>query len=176
MLQGDTVKDDSGAFAVFTEQGPSASQVSAATVDVIAGLPDCRGQAADAVSASQVKMEDPDRSEFQSQHVQTFEDVFHDTSGLNHGPDTEDPVVLPERNLYGHPLAGRLWGSSRKFCWNLDGKKYRIGNVYFFIENKGYFLSVYVNDIKMAGKKQNMAPRWKTLMKNVDFEEPTSLP
>ena len=44
------VKDDSGAFAVFTEQGSSASQMTAAkTMDAIARLPDCAGQA-DAVS------------------------------------------------------------------------------------------------------------------------------
>ena len=52
MLRGDNVKDDSGSFAVFTEQGSSASQRTAAEVmDVIARLPDCSGQAADAVSA-----------------------------------------------------------------------------------------------------------------------------
>ena len=34
------------------------------------------------------------------------------------------------------------------------------------------FLSVYVD--KMAGKKQNVAPMWKEVMKNVDPDEPTS--
>ena len=49
------VKDDSGANAVFTEQGSSASQIQ----NVIARLPGCDGQASDAVSAySQVKLED----------------------------------------------------------------------------------------------------------------------
>ena len=38
----------------------------------------------------------------------------------------------------------------------------------------GLFFSVYVDDIKMAGKKQNMAHLWKKLMKNVDLDEPTS--
>ena len=54
------MKDDSGAHAVFTEQGSSASQMTAAKVmDVIARLPDCDGQAADAISAyAQVKLED----------------------------------------------------------------------------------------------------------------------
>ena len=73
MLRGDVVKDDSGAYAVFTEQGSSASQMTAAIVmDVIARLPDCDGQAADAVSAyTQVKWRMlPDCSEFQSQNVQ----------------------------------------------------------------------------------------------------------
>ena len=34
--------------------------------------------------------------------------------------------------------------SSRKFCGNLDGKKYRIGNVYLCTEKHGLCLSVYV--------------------------------
>ena len=60
VLRGDIVKDDSGAYAVFTEHGPSASQMIAAKImDVIARLPNCNGQAADAVSAySQAKLED----------------------------------------------------------------------------------------------------------------------
>ena len=36
------------------------------------------------------------------------------------------------------------------------------------------FLSVYVNDIKLAGKKQNIDPMWKVLVKEVDLGEPTS--
>ena len=60
VLRGDIVKDDSGSYAVFTEQGSSASQMTAAKVlDIISRLPGCAGQAADAVSAyTQVKMED----------------------------------------------------------------------------------------------------------------------
>ena len=59
-LRGDIVKDDSGANAVSTEQGSSASQMTAATImDVIARLPGGDGQVADAVSAyTQVKLED----------------------------------------------------------------------------------------------------------------------
>ena len=55
------MKDDSGAYALFTKKGSSsASQMTAAKVmDVIARLPDCDGQAADAISAyAQVKMKD----------------------------------------------------------------------------------------------------------------------
>ena len=60
VLRGDIVKDDSGAYAVFTEQGSSASQMTAAKVmNIISGLPGCSRQAADAVSTyTQVKMED----------------------------------------------------------------------------------------------------------------------
>ena len=42
MLRGDVVTGDSCAFAVFTEQGSSASQMTAAKMmDVIARLPGC---------------------------------------------------------------------------------------------------------------------------------------
>ena len=57
ILRGDIVKDDSGSYAVFTEQGSSAAQMTAAKImDIISRLLGCDGQAADAVSAyTQVK-------------------------------------------------------------------------------------------------------------------------
>ena len=60
VLRGGIVKDDSGSYAVFTEQGSSASPMTAANVmDIISRLPGCAGQAADAVSVfTQVKMVD----------------------------------------------------------------------------------------------------------------------
>ena len=60
MLRGDAVKDDSGSDAVFTEQGSSASHMTAMKVlDVIARLPGCAGQASNAVSAyTQVNTDD----------------------------------------------------------------------------------------------------------------------
>ena len=33
---------------------------------------------------------------------------------------------------------------------------------------------MYVDDIKLAGKKQNLDPMWKVLNKEVDLGEPTS--
>ena len=80
MLHGDSVKDDSGVYAVFSGQGSSAFQMIAAKVmDVIARLPDCDGQAADAVSAyTQVKLE-------RLSDVQMYGYVFHDTNCRNPG-------------------------------------------------------------------------------------------
>ena len=40
----------------------------------------------------------------------------------------------------------------------MDGRKFQIGNVSSFIVEKGLFLSVYVDDIKLAGKKHNIVP------------------
>ena len=94
VLRGDIVKDDSGFYAVFTEQGSSASQMSAAKVmDIICRLPGCDGQAADAVSAyTQVKMEDAHK--FPNRSVQTFGFVYHDTNGQNHGPAWKTQLFL----------------------------------------------------------------------------------
>ena len=84
VLRGDIVKDNSGSCALFTEQGLSASQMTAAKVmDIISRLPGCAGQAAAAVSAkTQVKMEDAPKL----LNAQTFGCVYHDTNGQNHGP------------------------------------------------------------------------------------------
>ena len=87
--------------------------------------------------------------------------------------DIEDPVVLFDRNLYEHPFAGLLW-VLKKFCWNLDGEKEPNWECKFVHRKQVLFLSKNVDDIEMAGEKQNMAPMWKKLMKNVDLDEPTS--
>ena len=44
----------------------------------------------------------------------------------------------------------------------------------FVHREKGLFLSAYVDDIKLAGEKQNLDPMWKVLNKEVDLGEPTS--
>ena len=60
VLRGDAVKDDSGAYVVFTEHGSSASQVTAAQVPGVMSRPlGCAGHESDAVSAyTHVKMKD----------------------------------------------------------------------------------------------------------------------
>ena len=55
----------------------------------------------------------------------------------------------------------------------MTGRRFPIGNVFSYTNEKGLFLSVYVDDIKSAGKKENLDPMWK-LNKEVDLGEPTS--
>ena len=159
MFRGDIVKGDSGAYAVFTEQGSTAAKV----MDIIARLPDCDGQAADAVSAhTQVKFEDAPR---------LVKIPRSDKSWAN----IEDLVVLLERNLYGHPLAGLVW--ERQFeevLLELGWEKVPNCECMFVHRKQKLFQSEYMGDIKMAGTKQNMAPIWKKLMKDIDLDEPTS--
>ena len=87
----------------------------------------------------------------------------------------EDPVVPLERNLYGHPLAGLLWERQfEKIPLQHGWEKVSNWECLFVHREKGLFLSVYVDDIKLAGRKQNINPMWKVLNKEVDFGEPTS--
>ena len=119
VLRGDIVKDDSGSYAVFTEQGSSASQMTAAKVmDIISRLLGCAGQAADAVYAcTQVKMEYAPKLLIQNRNVQTFGFVHHDTNGLNHGPDwkiqsfllNEICMVILWQDCYGKGKVGKSY-------------------------------------------------------------------
>ena len=105
----DTVEDDAGCYAVFTEQGSSASQMTAAKVmDIISRLPGCAGQAADAVSAyTQVKMEDaPKLLKILKSECPDIWIRLPRHKWPKSWSSMEDPVVPLERNLYGHPLAG----------------------------------------------------------------------
>ena len=90
-------------------------------MDVIARLPDCDGQAADAISAyTQVKMEDAQKllkipkSECPDVWIRLPKHKWPKSWEY-----IEDPVVPLERNLYGHPLAGLLW--ERQFEKSIDG-------------------------------------------------------
>ena len=87
----------------------------------------------------------------------------------------EDPVVPLERNLCGHPLAGLLWERQfEKILLKHGWEKIPNWDCLFVHREKGLFLSVYVDDIILAEKKQNLDPMRKLLNKEVDLGEPTS--
>ena len=146
-------------------------------MDVIARLSDCDGRAADAVSAyTRVKMEDdPKLLKLPKSECPDYWMRLPRHKWSKSWSNIEDRVVPFERNICtdNRLLASRGKDTLRKFDWNLDGKKYRIGNVCLFIK-QGLFLSENVDDIQMDGKKKKMAPMWKKLTKNVDLDESTS--
>ena len=67
----------------------------------------------------------------------------------------KDPVVLLERNLYGHPLAGLL--CERQFEQVLSEVKLekvpKLGNACQCIDSKVHYHRNTWNDIKMSGKE-----------------------
>ena len=148
VLRGDIVKNDSGSYAVFTEQGSSASQMTAAKVmDIISRLPGFRSKWKMHQSLSKFP-----KSECPDIWIRLLKHKWPKSWS-----SMEDPFVLLERNLYGHPLAGLLW--ERQFekvllelCWE------KVLNCECSCVNqaRGLFLSVYVDDIKLAGKTENI--------------------
>ena len=159
VLRGDIVKDDSGSYAVFTEQGSSASQMTAAKImDIISRLPGFDGQAADAVSAyTQVKMEDAHKllkipkSECPDIWIRLPRHKWPKSWS-----SMEDPVVPLERNLYGHPLAGLLWERQfEKVLLKHGWEKIQIGNVSSFIVKKDFsYLCMWMTS-KIGWKETN---------------------
>ena len=146
VFRGDIVKDDSGSYAVSTEQGPSASQMTAAkVVDIISRLPGCAGQAADPVSAeTQVKMQDAHKllkipkSECPDIWIRLPRHKWPKSWS-----SMEDPVVPLERNLYGHPLAGLLWERQfEKILLKYDWVKVSNWECLFVHREEGLFLSL----------------------------------
>ena len=100
VLRGDIVKDDSGSCAVLTEQGSSASQMTAAKVmDIISRLSGCSGQAAGGVSAqTQVKMQDASTLLKNPKSECPFSGyVYRRTNGQNHGPVRKTQSFLLSR-------------------------------------------------------------------------------
>ena len=154
VLRSDIVKDDSGSCAFFAEQGSSASQMTAAKVmDVKAGLRGCARQAADAVSAcSQVKMEDAPSLFLKNSKVRMSS--YLETS-------TETQVAGPAWKTQWFFLC-EIW---KVIFWQDSDVKHVWGKVPTWRKRicnprTRRFLAVYVDDLKLAGKKQNVDPMW----------------
>ena len=157
VLRGDIVKDDSGSYAVFTEQGSPASQMTAAKVmDIISRLPGCSGQAADAVSAcTQEKWRMlPNYWKIQKSECPDTWIRLPRRKWPKSWSSMEDPVVPVQRNLYGQPLARLLWERQlEKILLKHGWEKIPNWECLFVHREKGLFLSVYVDDTKLERNK-----------------------
>ena len=180
LLRGDIVKDDSGSYAVFTEQGSPATQKTAARImEIMSRLPRRAGQAADAVPAyTQVKMEDaPTLFKNSKVSLSRYLDSSTKTqipkSWYLYGRSSRSSWTKSVRSSFGRTITRKAIRESsiKKYGW---GKVSKFGIIISLTEKNWPFLSVYVDDFKMAGKTENLGPTWKFLMKDVDLEAPTS--
>ena len=139
-----------GLYAVFPEQGSSASQVTAAKVmDIISRLPGCAGQAADAASAYAPKLLKIPKSECPDIWLRLPRHKWPKSWA-----NIEDPVVRLERNLYGHPLAGLLWERQfEKILLQHGWEKVSNSECLFVHREKGYFYLCMWMTSKLAGNK-----------------------
>ena len=151
VLRGDIVKDDSGSYAVFTEQGSSASQMTshgyhiqtARVRTTSSGCSICLFPGKNGRCPKNLKIP---KSECPDTWIRLPRHKWPKSWS-----SMEDPVVPNERNLHGHPLAGLLWERQfekilLKHCWEKNPN----WECFFVHREKGLFLSVHVDDIKLA--------------------------
>ena len=173
VLRGDTVKDDPGSYAVFTEQGSSASQNDGYKSNGyhvhIARLrrrsswrsiglhPGQCGRRTIIIENSQIGM---------SRHMDSSTTT---TSGQNHGPAgktqsfllSEICTVILWQDYHGK-------GNLRKSYWNTVGKRFRIGNAYSLTEKRDYS-----HQCKNGWKETENRPDVESTHEDVDLGEPT---
>ena len=146
LFRGNNVQDEAGFAAVFSEQGSSASHLSAANfLDVIGHMPGNEVDNADAEGAyTQSPMLEDDTwislpwEAIPKEYKAKFASI-------------KNPVVPMVMALEGHPRAGKFW---EEYCratllqrgWELvEGWE-----CLYFHRKLMLFLSIYVDDFKMA--------------------------
>ena len=157
MLPGDIVKDDSGSYAVFTEQGSSATQTTAAKVmDIVSRFPGCAGQAAD------VRM---------SRCLDTSTTTHMAQTMVQYGRPSRSSRKESVRSILLQDSYGK--GNFEKVLLEHGWETVLSWECLFVNRARGLFLSVYEDDVKLAGKTENIEPTWKILLEDVDLGEPT---
>ena len=111
---------------------------------------------------------------YPNKNVQIFGYVYQSTNGPNRGPAWKTQSFL-SKGICTVTLWQDKNGKSnlKKFYWNTVGKR-KNWECVFVNRARRLFLPVYVDDIKLAGKTENIEPTWKLLMEEVDLGEPTS--
>ena len=139
-------------MALFSDQGTGANHhTSGKWLDALGQLPGNHGQDSDAVSAyTQATLQGDDT------WVSLPKEQWPKGCGWE---KYYQPCVKLKLALYGHPLAGLYW---ENHCQNALKKcgfePVPAWECLHFNRAKGLFLSVYVDDLKMIGKKENLGP------------------
>ncbi len=150
VFRGDQVKDESGYYAVFSEQGTSASQMAAAkTLDAMARMPGMDGENSDAVGAyTQVPLIDQGvlLGKGKRDYIETWISLPRNRRPQE-WDQIEDPVCLLRLNLYGHPLAGLLWEKHCEDALFSFGFQRVKGWECFYVHKKEQFkIQIYVDE------------------------------
>ena len=83
----------------------------------------------------------------------------------------KDPVCKLKRNLYGHPIAGLIWEKHcQKAIFSCGFKRIPGWECLFVHFQKKLFLSVYVDDFRMAGLSSEIQSMWKLLGQALDLD------
>ena len=155
------------------QRGASASEVTANILDTVPRLPGMAGESNDAFSAyTQVHDHDARRL----LELQATECPYKRIRLPRHRPGKiNDQLLLRKKFIW--PSTGQIFQGNAKWKKSSHvGKRCKFGNACTSnSENKNkttLFLSVYVDDIRMVGRNEGLAPMWPTLRKNIDLEDP----
>ena len=84
------------------------------------------------------------------------------------------PVLLLEKALYGHPLAGAFWHIYCSKICKAAGFRLFSDNwpCCYWHDETNTMLIVYVDDMKMSGPKEQMAKHWEHFGKGINLAVP----
>ena len=170
VLLGNKVKNQNWESAFFQDLGNSPASFEASRwADFYGCLPGHDVQLADAIQAYiQAKLTGPEC------WVELPPEAWPSDVNIK---GLRRPVVRLVKALYGHPDAGTMWEqhcdtSCRSVGFKPVGEEWP--SVYFHQELK-LLLVVYVDDLKMAGPKQNLKRGWEMLRSKLNIEPETDL-
>ena len=176
VLRGDIVKDDSGAYAVFTEQGSSASQMTASKshgyhIQTARMLRTSSGRS---ICLYPGKNDGCSQncSKFQSQNVQIYGYVFHDTNGPNHERWRSSGSSLTK--FVRIPAGGSLlWKAVRASSVGTEiGKRTEIGKCLLVHRTtRSILIEIRGTTSKWVERSRKWRPSGRKVMKNVDLDE-----
>ena len=173
VFRGDQVRDETGFYAVFTEQSASASHMAAIKfMDFIGRVDGNASQDSDAVKAyTQVKLDSLEELLGENVLADKWISLPRERRP-KHWDNIENPVCPLLRNLHGHPLAGFIWEKHcQRSILRAGFEKIPGWECLFVHRQMRLFLSVYVDDFRMAGSKENLAPMWDILRKSLTLED-----
>ena len=176
--RADIVKDDSGAYAArivsFVNDSRKSDWMLLRDYKIVLDKPPTQYQLYTPVKNGGRSM----LLEKSNVRVSRFLDTSSTTQrGPNHGQTLKTRwFLLEEICTDTHLLASCGKDSWRKCRKSLDGNNCRIGTACLFIEDKGLFLSVFVDDIQNGWKEAENGSQVEEWMRNVDLDEPTSFP
>ena len=165
VLQGNLVKDEYFDHAIFAELSSCPSTMEAAkSCDAYGLMPGHISEQCDAEQAyAQAKIQGTDT---------WIEIPPHEWPASWKG--MRRPVCLLILALYGHPDAGGYWEKHcEKHLLSIGFTQIAEWRSCYFHKKLQLFLTVYVDDFKMSGPRDNVKAGWKLIRQGVKTEEPT---
>ena len=168
VYRGDIGRDENGAAAIYQDMAASPTSVQGLNACLAYGS--IRGHKVTAADAIKAYVQ----STLKSKHV-TWIELPPELRPTSWQGKFRRPVVILNKALYGHPEAGAHWERHLEDVVVKQGKAIKLSpefpSNYFFPDSK-LLLTVYVDDLTLAGPEGKHDEFWKWLQDKVDIEPP----